>query len=134
MLLGQLPREVTSPYGWRVHPISRKWKLHRGLDLRAVIGTPIHVPLDGVVTRVRQDAPGVGNAITVAHPSGFSTYYAHLSRIAVTIGQPVEEGEIIGETGTYGTGPHLHFGVYAPTGESIDPLAVFPPGYFMAAT
>ena len=99
---------------------------HDGVDFRASIGTPIKAALTGVVVgEANTDlVPGCysfGRWIMIKHPDGLSTLYAHLSLSVVNIGDMVSTGQIIGYSGNtgYTTGPHLHFGVYATAGVSI---------------
>ncbi len=99
---------------------------HDGVDFRASIGTPVRAALTGqVVGEANTDlVPGCysfGRWIMIKHPDGLSTLYAHLSLSVVDIGQTVVTGQIIGYSGNtgYTTGPHLHFGVYATSGVSI---------------
>jgi murein DD-endopeptidase MepM/ murein hydrolase activator NlpD len=98
---------------------------HNGVDFAASIGTPIHASLSGIVVGAGntdiKSCRSYGKCIMIKHANGLSTLYAHLSLIAVTVGQNVTTGEIIGYTGNTGisTGPHLHFGVYATEGVNI---------------
>jgi murein DD-endopeptidase MepM/ murein hydrolase activator NlpD len=101
---------VTSGFAMRVHPISGKWKQHKGIDFAAPTGTPIRATGDGVI-EFAGNAGGYGNMVVVRHGSVYSTAYAHMSRIAARRGAHVTQGEIIGYVGSTGwsTGPHLHY-------------------------
>lgn len=114
---------VTSPFGWRVHPIFGTRKLHTGVDLGAGYGTPIAAAGDGVVI-LSGPYGGYGNAVVVDHGGGLSTLYAHQSSIAVGNGQRVSRGEVIGYVGCTGycTGAHLHFET-RENGTPVDPLS-----------
>jgi murein DD-endopeptidase MepM/ murein hydrolase activator NlpD len=103
---------VTSRYGYRRHPIYKVRKLHTGLDIAAPHGTPIRSAGDGTVVDARRWG-GYGNCIVIGHGSELATLYGHCSRLAVTKGQKVTQGQVIGYVGSTGlsTGPHLHFEV-----------------------
>lgn len=101
---------VSSPFGWRDHPILGRGQLHTGVDLSVPEGTPIKVVAAGTVTRASEDAVN-GRVVIVDHGRGVMTAYCHNSRLLVTVGQRVSAGEVISESGTTGrsTGPHLHY-------------------------
>lgn len=96
--------------------------MHAGLDIAAPIGTPIRVPLDGVVIS-SGPASGFGMWVRVQHADGTITVYGHINRSLVTVGQKVTAGQQIAEVGNRGqsTGPHLHIEVQTPGGQKIDP-------------
>jgi murein DD-endopeptidase MepM/ murein hydrolase activator NlpD len=109
---------ITAGFGWRVNP----WpEFHRGLDLAADYGTPVHAAADGVVRSAGWDG-GFGIKVDVDHQNGYHTWYAHLSRVAVGPGTRVRKGETIAYVGATGdaTGPHLHYQVML-AGQAIDP-------------
>ncbi len=116
---------MTSPYGYRVHPISGVYKLHNGADLAAYQGTKIYASRSGVVTTAAYNAGGYGNYVVINHGDGYSTLYGHMTHYCVSAGQYVSQGEVIGYVGSTGnsTGPHLHFTVYY-NGNTINPLTV----------
>ncbi|GLZ59322.1 MULTISPECIES: M23 family metallopeptidase [Micromonospora] len=108
---------VTSCYGQR-------WgTLHAGIDLALPSGTPIRAAAAGTVTQAGDASDGYGNSVFVDHGNGYLTHYAHQSRIAVTVGQAVKAGQVIGYEGATGdaTGPHLHFEVHQGMWNQIDP-------------
>jgi murein DD-endopeptidase MepM/ murein hydrolase activator NlpD len=115
---------VTSGFGGRIHPIAREWRQHKGVDYAAPTGTPVRTVGDGVVEFAGVQR-GYGNVIEVKHRDGKSTLFAHLSKISVTQGQKVEQGDVIGAVGSTGfsTGPHLHF-EFRINGEHHDPLTI----------
>ena len=116
---------MTSPYGYRVHPISGVTRLHNGVDLAAVTGTPIFASKSGVVTTACIGwGNGYGNHVVINHGDGYSTLYAHQSALNVYEGQVVSQGDVIGYVGSTGnsTGPHLHFTVFK-NGETINPMS-----------
>src|SRR5947208_1468670 len=107
---------VTSPFGYR-------WgRLHAGIDIGVPIGTPIHAAAAGSVA-IAGWVSGYGNYSCIDHGGGLATCYAHQSSIGVSIGQHVEQGQVIGLTGCTGhcLGPHLHFEVRV-NGVPVDPL------------
>lgn len=101
---------VSSGYGMRFHPISGQQKAHLGVDYAAPTGTPVRTIGDGVVTFAGWQR-GYGNVIQIQHKDNQTTLYAHLSRIDVSKGQRVDQGDRVGAVGSTGasTGPHLHF-------------------------
>lgn len=98
--------------------------MHAGVDYRARHGTPIVAVTDGRVTGAGRMG-GCGNAVRLAHEGNLSTRYCHMSRMAVSRGQYVKRGQIIGYVGSTGlsTGPHLHYEMYRG-GRHVDPLSV----------
>jgi len=116
-------------FGMRLDPFTGRRQLHQGVDLAADIGTPVHVTAEGVVAEVSRDV-GLGKLVRIDHQYGYTTIYAHLSRISVKPGQHVKRGEVIGAVGNtgYSTGPHLHYEVHL-NGQPENPLQ-----YFLDAT
>jgi murein DD-endopeptidase MepM/ murein hydrolase activator NlpD len=117
---------VTSPYGMRMHPILRVYKLHDGTDFGAACGTPIYAAADGQVVSAYFDG-AYGNRVILANGTvsgtSLATSYNHLTSDTVSIGQSVKRGQVIGYAGTtgYSTGCHLHFMVYR-NGATTDPI------------
>lgn len=114
--------EVTNPYGWQEHPVTKQKSLHSGVDLAADYGTNVLAVADGTVLDCSYDM-AYGYILTLAHKDGVQTQYAHLSEFLVKAGDAVRQGQIIAKTGSSGwsTGPHLHLGVLID-GEAVDPL------------
>lgn len=104
--------DITSPFGWRVHPILKTRKFHSGIDIGAPEGARIVAAGAGTVI-FAGDRGGYGNCTMIDHGDGLVTVYAHQSSITVSEGDRVKRGEKIGEVGSTGlsTGPHLHFEV-----------------------
>ena len=110
---------ITSPFGWRVHPISGEWKFHSGMDIGYEEGTAIPAMMPGtVVYSAWYD--GYGYTVILEHENGDLTLYGHCSALYCNYGQYVEKGTVIAAVGStgYSTGPHLHLeywhnGVYA---------------------
>ncbi len=103
---------VTASFGERIDPFNGEGAFHSGVDIGSSYGTPIIAPADGVITFADQ-LGGYGRAIMIDHGNGISTRYGHLSGFAVTAGQAVHRGDVIGYIGVSGrsTGPHLHYEV-----------------------
>lgn len=101
---------LSSGFGYRAHPTEGEERFHYGVDLAADAGTAIACFADGTVTAVGESS-SYGKYCTVTHANDCTTLYAHCSRIAVSSGAAVKEGETLGEVGETGmaTGPHLHF-------------------------
>ncbi|RUM65627.1 MAG: M23 family peptidase [Sulfurimonas sp.] len=103
---------VSSPFGYRNHPVTKKRSLHKGTDLIAAKNTPVYVQADGVVDYVGW-SKGYGRLVRIVHNYGFKTYYGHLERYVVKVGDVLNKGDLIAYTGNSGlsNGPHLHYEV-----------------------
>ena len=115
---------VSSGYGMRFHPVLGRNKAHMGVDYAAPTGTPVRTIADGVVSFAGWQN-GYGNVIEISHSDNKSTLFAHLSRIDVSKGARVAQGDFVGAVGTTGmsTGPHLHF-EFKDNGMHQDPLEI----------
>lgn len=104
---------VSSPFGYRYHPISGKYKMHYGIDLAAPTGRPIYATRGGTVSYTGYEAGGAGNWVQINHGDGYKSVYMHMTKYVVRSGQNVSQGQLIGYCGSTGgsTGPHLHFGI-----------------------
>jgi len=104
---------ITGSFGERQDPFNGEGAFHRGIDISVGFGTRVLAPADGVVTFVGQES-GYGRLIQIEHAQSISTRYGHLSAFAVTQGQHVTRGQVIGYVGMSGrsTGPHLHYEVW----------------------
>ena len=113
---------VAGPYSDLFGP--RGNRFHSGLDYPAPSGAPVSASAGGRVTFAGWSLGGWGKLVTIAHPGGTRTLYAHLSRVAVRVGQRVEVGQRVGRVGSSGhaSGPHLHFEVRL-RGAAVDPLS-----------
>lgn len=124
-----MPRDdaTTSPYGQRRIFNNELRSRHTGLDVRGRTGDPVYASNDGRVILAR-DLFYTGNAVYIDHGLGIVTGYFHLSKHAVTEGQWVEKGQLIGRVGATGrvTGPHLHWGLYLQ-GAALDPSTLLGP-------
>jgi murein DD-endopeptidase MepM/ murein hydrolase activator NlpD len=115
---------VTSSFKMRFHPILHTWIQHNGVDYGAPTGTPVRSVGEGRVDYAGR-MNGYGNVVQIDHGKGDTTVYAHLSRVDVRLGQPVQRGQVVGAVGATGwaTGPHLHF-EFRENGQQRDPIEV----------
>ena len=113
---------ITSPFGWRVHPITGASRFHSGIDIGGDYGDTIHAAGAGIVSYAGWIS-GYGYAVIIDHGGGISTLYGHNQALLVSEGQSVSQGQAIAECGSTGnsTGPHCHFEVRVD-GEPVDPM------------
>ena len=113
---------ISDRWGWRIHPISKVLSQHDGIDIAMAGGTPINACMPGTAS-VHWLADGYGNYVTITDANGNYTLYAHMSAIAVSEGQIITAGDVIGYVGTTGdsTGNHLHL-EYNKDGHILNPL------------
>lgn len=113
---------ITSPFGYRTHPIFGTTIFHAGIDIGVDYGTPIHAADSGVVVYSGWIS-GYGNAVIIDHGGGISTLYGHNQSLAVSEGQSVFKGSVIAYAGSTGnsTGPHCHFEVDV-NGSPVNPM------------
>jgi len=113
---------MTSNFGMRVHPVLGGLRAHKGIDLSAPVGTPIHATADGVVGKAAWFG-GYGLYVQLEHGNDLETRYGHMSRLNVAEGQHIHKGDIVGYVGTTGrsTGPHLHYEVRV-SGVAVNPV------------
>lgn len=114
---------ITSPFGWRIHPVFGDRRFHKGVDFGAPEGTPVVAAADGTVADLGRRG-NYGLYLRLTHQPGVETAYAHLSRLVQTLkeGQRVHKGQVIGYVGRTGvaTGPHLYYEVIL-AGDKVDP-------------
>lgn len=117
---------ISSPYGYRNHPIKNEVLYHEGIDISANVGTPIYSTAQGRVVKILYSKYGYGNRIVIKHAYGFETLYAHMSLIKVKKGQWVNKNQLIGTVGSTGlsTGSHLHYEIHK-NNQPRDPLGYF---------
>ena len=113
---------VSSGFGWRIHPVTGKQQFHIGIDIPAPYGTEINAINDGVVVECSYNYAD-GYFITVSHGGGIASFYSHLSRYHVKVGDKVTKGQVIANVGTsgYTTGAHLNLNMYVD-GSAVNPL------------
>lgn len=116
---------VTSAFGMREHPLFGDERPHSGIDIAGSAGSEVLAADSGTVA-VATYSSSYGNYVTIYHSNGDYTLYAHMSSLAVTAGQNVTQGDVIGYVGSTGwaTGPHLHFEIRV-NGSTVDPLSYF---------
>jgi len=104
---------LSSPFGYRVHPVYGTYSFHSGVDLAAPGGTPIKATRSGRVTAATYNS-SAGYYVSINHGDGFSSSYLHMTHYIVAPGDYVEQGQVIGYVGSTGTstGNHLHFSIY----------------------
>lgn len=114
---------IRSGYGVRRHPVTGRKTMHRGVDLRARRGDPVYAVAKGIVVESKFTELG-GNKVAIKHNDNSVSYYLHLDRRDVKIGQRVKSYQRIGSVGETGrvTGPHLHFGFRKPSGTWMNPM------------
>ena len=115
-------KRTASGYGMRIDPIYKTAKFHAGMDFSANTGTPVYATGNGRIKKAGWQS-GYGKVIIVDHGYGYETWYAHLNKYNVRVGQKVVRGEVIGEVGNTGksTGPHLHYEVHLK-GKVMNPV------------
>lgn len=118
--------KISSPFGYRTHPVNKVKQFHNGIDLPVPVKTEVKCPFPGTVADVYHNASG-GNQLTIRHDNGFVTGYAHLSKALVKKGDKVKQGQIIALSGNTGksTGPHLHLTMKDKAGNWVDPNKAF---------
>lgn len=115
---------ITSKFGYRMHPISKKKQFHKGIDIANKMNTDIKVAGSGIVTFAGWNG-GYGNVLKVYHGYGYHSVYAHNNKLLVKVGDRVNKGDVIAKLGNSGksTGPHVHFEVHYQN-QQINPLGI----------
>lgn len=106
-----------SPYGYRIHPITKRRKFHQGVDVAGVF--PVTAAADGRVIKIGWSPTGGGHTVLISHGEIVTVYYHGAHKTALKVGQDVKAGDFIYTSGSTGasTGPHLHFEVRGPGGK-----------------
>lgn len=113
--------QISSRFGMRRHPKTGLIRPHKGIDLAVPVGTPVLATAGGRVRRAEASIGGYGQVVEIDHGEGRVTRYAHLHTIGVHLGQQIGRGDVVGHSGTAGTGPHLHYEILR-SGRAEDPL------------
>ncbi len=113
---------ITSSFGKRLHPIHKVMRFHKGIDIKAPIGTDVVATSDGEIIKAEIKKSGYGIHVVIKHDETYKSLYAHLSTMNVKKGDFVKKGDKIGEVGATGSTvlPHLHYEIQKE-GESVDP-------------
>jgi murein DD-endopeptidase MepM/ murein hydrolase activator NlpD len=112
----------SSPFGYRINPITNQRHFHKGVDVTAKNGTPVRSPADGVVIYARRFS-SYGLTMEIRHSPQYKTRYAHLSAFEAEVGQKIKRGQVVARVGNTGrsTAPHLHYEVHVD-GKLKDPM------------
>jgi len=125
-LPNSMPTEgkLTSPYGYRISPINRRREFHSGIDIANSVNTDILAAGSGIVTFAGYNG-AYGRMVIISHGYGYTSVYAHNSKILVQVGDKVSKGDVISKMGSTGrsTGPHLHFEI-RENGTTINPKSI----------
>ena len=113
---------ISSPYGYRIHPKSKRRQMHHGIDMAGTWQEEVRAAADGYITFSGRNG-SFGKSIKIIHKHGVSTLYGHLHKLSVKKGQYVKEGQIIGKMGSTGraVGAHLHYEIKVHN-KSVDPF------------
>jgi len=117
-----VPGGISSPFGMREHPQSGEENFHSGIDLSIPQKTPVMATADGIVSFSGING-GSGNLVVLEHGHGYTTLYAHNSKLKVKVGQKVKRGDVISYSGSTGnsTGPHVHYEIWK-NGRPVNPI------------
>jgi murein DD-endopeptidase MepM/ murein hydrolase activator NlpD len=117
---------IGSGFGYRIDPVYKDRRAHKGVDFTSPLGTPIYATGDGKVVDAGFSTGGHGNRVVINHGFGYQTLYGHMYRIKARVGDEVKRGEVIGYVGSTGksTGPHVHYEVHH-NGVEVDPIYFF---------
>lgn len=115
-------KRMASGFGMRMHPILKSWKMHNGMDFTAPKGTPIFASGNGKIVKAHRSST-FGKVIYIDHGYGYTTIYAHMSKMVGKKGQKVKRGDLIGYVGNTGrsAAPHLHYEVHK-NGRPVNPI------------
>ena len=120
------PHVITSSFSVREHPLFGYTKMHPAIDLAKNQGSPIYAIAAGTVTTAAYSEAN-GYYVSLAHGSGYTSIYCHMTKYIVSVGDSVTQGQVIGYVGSTGwsTGPHLHFELHQ-NGTALNPAEYLP--------
>lgn len=118
---------ISTWYGWEPNPIGTGNRFHKAIDIALAAGNDIYAAADGKVV-ISKYSSSYGYYVVILHDNGYSTLYAHASKLLVSVGDRVVQGQIIAKVGStgYSTGAHVHFEIILKDGETrVDPMFFF---------
>jgi murein DD-endopeptidase MepM/ murein hydrolase activator NlpD len=121
--------KVTSGYGIRRDPFRHTIAMHAGVDFKSEVNSPVYATAEGKISAAGWEG-AYGRMVEILHDNGVATRYAHLSSIAVAVGEKVKRGDMVGRLGNTGrsTGPHLHYETRV-RGRAVDPVRFWQTSY-----
>ncbi|NLY30919.1 MAG: peptidoglycan DD-metalloendopeptidase family protein [Firmicutes bacterium] len=125
-LIWPVKGRISSPYGWRVHPVYKNRQFHGGIDIAVPVGTSVKAAAGGKVIESGW-MDGFGYGVVIDHGQGVTTWYGHNSKVLVKVGERVRQGQVIARSGNTGvsTGPHVDFRIKV-NGETLNPIYWLP--------
>lgn len=119
--------KISSNYGWRVHPITGKRKFHDGVDIAVPVGTALYSTVKGTIVDSHY-SDSAGHMVIVENESGWRITFMHMDSRTVSVGQRIEQGQLVGYSGNTGnsTGPHLHIRVHDADDQPVNPVFIIP--------
>lgn len=119
--------KISSNYGWRVHPITGKRTFHDGVDIAVPVGTALYSTVKGTVVDSHY-SDSAGHMVIVENESGWRITFMHMDSRTVSVGQRIEQGQLVGYSGNTGnsTGPHLHIRVHDADDQPVNPVFIIP--------
>ncbi len=125
-LIWPVKGRISSPYGWRIHPVYKNRQFHGGIDIAVPVGTSVKAAAAGKVIESGW-MDGFGYGVVIDHGQGVTTWYGHNSKLLVKVGDRVRQGQVIARSGNTGvsTGPHVDFRIKV-NGETLNPVYWLP--------
>lgn len=119
--------KISSNYGWRVHPITGKRTFHDGVDIAVPVGTALYSAVKGTVVDSHY-SDSAGHMVIVENDSGWRVTFMHMDSRTVSVGERIEQGQLVGYSGNTGnsTGPHLHIRIHDAEDQPVNPVFIIP--------